>query len=117
MIKCFIHVIYSLTELPDCQVPLAMKPLVIDQILAMAMDPSYDCEAAQLPIAILFNVTESPGAHRFIVRKGVVKNMLEVCRLKQEMFNEQQLSDSLQAQRRKKNHLTALKYETHFSIP
>ena len=73
-----------------------MRPLVIDQILAMAMHSSYDSEAAQVPMSVLINVTQSPKAHRFIVRKGIVKKMLQVCELKQTMIGEQQLSQSQQ---------------------
>ena len=87
---------YSLTELPECQVPLAMRPLLIDQILEMAMHSSYDSEAAQVPMGVLINVTQSPKAHRFIIREGVVKKMLQVCELKQTIIGEQQLSQSQQ---------------------
>ena len=73
-----------------------MRPLLIDQILAMAMHSSYDSEAAQVPMGVLINVTQSPKAHRFIVREGVVKKMLQVCELKQTIIGEQQLSQSQQ---------------------
>lgn len=103
---------YSLSELPECQVPLAMKPLVIDQILAMAMHSSYDSEKAQVPISVLINVTQSPKAHRFIVREGVVKKMLQVCELKQTMISEQQLSQSQQGEEGDPMEINVLKYVT-----
>jgi hypothetical protein len=101
---------YSLSELPECQVPLAMKPLVIDQLLAMAMHSSYDCEAAQESMGVLINVTQSPRAHRFIIREGVVKKMLQVCELKQTMISEQQLTQSQQGEKKDPMEITVLKY-------
>ena len=99
-----------------------MKLHVIDQILAMAMHPSYNCETAQVPVAVLILVTQSPGAHRYIVRKGVVKNMLEVCQLKQKMVSEQQSSQSQQGEKEDLMAINVLKYVTiiflyHISPP
>jgi hypothetical protein len=87
-----------------------MKPLVIDHILEMAMHSSYDSEAAQVPMCVLLNVTQSPRAHRFIVREGVVKKMLQVCELKQTMISEQQLTQSQQGEKKDPMEITVLKY-------
>ena len=108
-VSCII-IAYSLSELPDCQVPLAMKPLVIDRILEMSMHPSCNCEEAQEQMAILVYLTQSPKAHRFIVRRDVVKNMLEVCELKQKMVCSELQSSQPQQAKEDPMEINALKY-------
>ena len=81
---------YSLSELPEYQVPLAMRTDVIDQILAMALHHSaYDCFTAILSMQIILNLTQSPETHTFIVRREVVEKMLEICEQRHRMITEQ----------------------------
>ena len=59
--------------------PLAMKTDIIDQILAMALHPAYDCYTAKVSVDVLLNLTQCPLTHAYIVRREVVENMLEIC--------------------------------------
>ena len=100
--------ICSLSELPECQVPLAMRTDAIDQILAMAVHPAYDCKTAIVSVAMIQCLTQSPEAHVYIARKEVVKNMLEMCELKQKIVSEQ-LSQSRQGEKEDTMEVNALK--------
>ena len=73
----------SLSELPECQLPLAMRTDVIDQALAMAMHPVYYNKTGTLSAGIILFLTQSPEAHAYIARKEIIQNMLEICELKQ----------------------------------
>ena len=100
---------YSLSEVPDYQVPLAMRTDVIDQILAIAMHPAYDCNTAAVSVAMIQCLTQSPEAHVYIARKEAVENMLQMCELRQKMVSDEQ---SL-AQEAEKEHavmINTLKY-------
>ena len=90
--------LYSLSELPECQVPLAMRTDVVDQMLAMALHPAYDCKMAVVSVTTIQSLTQSLEAHVYIARTEVVENMLEVCEQKRKIISEQ----SLQYQQRKK---------------
>ena len=79
-----------------------MRADVIDQILAMAVHPAYDCSTARVSANMIQCLTQSPDAHAYIARKEVVKNMLEICeqKQKQKIVSEQ---SSLSRQGRKEN--------------
>ena len=76
-----------------------MKTDVIDQTLAIAMHPSYDCYTAKVSVDVIINLTQSPKTHTYIIRREVVENMLKVCEWRQKMISQQ----SLWAQQRKKD--------------
>lgn len=91
--------------------PLAKRPEVMNQILAMALHPVYDCNTAIVSAAMILCLCQSPEAHVYIARKEVVEKMLGMCELKQKQVNEQ----SMQSQQGKKEDtivINALKYVT-----
>ena len=104
----------SLSELPECQVPLAMKTDVIDQVLAIALHPAYGCKMAYVSASILLNLSQSTKAHTYIVRREVVEKMLEMCELKERMVSEQS-SQSRQGEKDDPIAVNALKYVKFFS--
>ena len=75
-----------------------MRKDVIDQVLAIAMHPSYDCETAMESMSIILNLTQSPESHTYIIRREVVESMLKVCEQRYKMINQQ----SIRIQQRKK---------------
>ena len=77
---------YSLSELPECQVPLARRTDVIDQVLAIVLHPAYDYENAE---TLILNLVQSPEAHTFIVRREVMEKMFEICEQRHKMVNHQ----------------------------
>ena len=86
-----------------------MRTDVINQALAIAMQPLPDCETATSSAAMIQCITQTPEVHTYIVREEVVQNMLKVCELKQKMVSEQ----SLQSQQEEKEDpmaVNALKY-------
>ena len=97
---------YSLTELPECQVPLAMKTDVINQALAIGLHPAYDWYTARVSVELLLNLAQSPETHTYIVRKEVVESMFEICKQRHKMINRQ----SSLSHRRKKGVVNVLKY-------
>ena len=86
-----------------------MKTDVIDQILAIALHPTYDCKMAYVSASIFLNLTQSPEAHTYIVRREVVEKMLGMCELKQKMVSEQ-TSQSRQGEKDDPIAVNALKY-------
>ena len=94
--------------------PLAMRTDVIDQTLAIAMHPAYDCKTAIVSMSMILCLAQSPEAHTYIARKEIVENVVEMCEQKQKIVSEQS-SDSSQSQQRKKEDpmvVNALKYVT-----
>ena len=91
---CCCHT-YSLSEHPECQVPLAMRMDVIDQMLAMALHPAYDCYTAKTSVDVILNLTQSPETHAYIIRSEVVESMLEVCEQRYKMINQQSIWSQL----------------------
>ena len=91
MYSCYLA-FYSLSELPECQVPLAMRTDVIDQTLAIAMHPAYDCKTAIVSVSMILCLAQSPGTHAYIGRKEVVEHLLQMCEMKEKIVSEQQPS-------------------------
>ena len=91
--------------------PLAIRTDVIDEILAIALHPAFDCYAAKLSVDVLLNLTESPEAHTYIIKRENLKKMLEICERKQIMVREQ-TSQSLQGKKEDPMVANVLKYVT-----
>ena len=83
----------------------------MDQILAMALHPIYDCHTAIVSAAMIVCLCQSPEAHIYIARKEVVEKMLEMCDLKQKLVDEQ-LSQSRQEKSDDTIMVNAFKYVT-----
>ena len=87
----YIH-FHSLSELPECRVPIAKRTDVIDQTLAMAVHPAYDCKVAIVSVTTILCLAQSPESHVYSTRKEVVENMLEAREQKQKIVSDQQSS-------------------------
>lgn len=88
LIIIFFLLLYSLSEIPECHVLLAMRIDVIHQVLAIALHPAYDCTTAIVSVTMILNLTQSPEAHTYIVQKEIVEKMLEICEKKQKIVSE-----------------------------
>ena len=66
-----------------------MRTDAIDQTMAIALHPVYDCKTAIVSASLILCLTQSPEAHPHLVRREVVEDMLEVCALKEKLVNEQ----------------------------
>ena len=86
-----------------------MKRDVIDQTLAVALNPAYDCKLAYVSASIFLNLTQSPEAHAYIVRREIIEKLLEMCELKHKMVSEQS-SRSWQGEKDDPIAVIALKY-------
>ena len=75
-----------------------MKTDVIDQVLAIALHPAYDCYTAKVSVELILNLTQSPETHTYIIRREVVETLLEVCEKRHKMIDLQ----SSQSRRGKK---------------
>ena len=89
--------------------PLAMRTDVIDQTLAIAVHPAYDCKTAIVSASMILCLAQSLEAHTYIARKEVIENMLQMCELKQKIVSEQ-LSQSYQGEKEDPMAVNALKY-------
>jgi hypothetical protein len=88
-----------------------MRTDVVDQTLAIAMHPSYDCKTAIVSASMILCLAQSPGAHAYIAKKEVIESMLKICELKQKMVSEQQSSGSFQGEKEDPMAVNALKYD------
>ena len=93
--------------------PVAMRTDVIDEILAIALHPAYDCKMTLVSASIFLNLTQSPETHVYIVRREVVEKMLEMCELKQKIVAKQVLS---QGEQEDPMAVNGLKYVTITSL-
>ena len=86
-----------------------MRTDAVDQILAIAMHPVYSCKKAKGSMVIIVNLTQSPEAHTYLVRRDLVENMLNVCEQRHRIIIQQ---SSLSQQRKKENPMVVnvLKY-------
>ena len=95
--------------------PLAMRTDVIDQMLAIALHPAYDCDFAITSVTTIQSIVQSPEAHVFITWKEAVENMLEICEQKQKIVSER----SSEFQQRKQEDpmvVSALRYVLMFML-
>ena len=99
----YITLLCSLSELPECQMPIAMRADIVDQTLAIALHPYCECRTAMVSVNVILNLIQSPETHVSIVRKEVVEKMLEI----QKMFDEQSLAQSSSEDQME---ISALKY-------
>ena len=64
-----------------------MRTDVIDQVMAVALHPAFDCKLAST--SLILCLTRSPEAHPHLVRRKVVEDMLEICCFRQMLVSEQ----------------------------
>ena len=86
-----------------------MRTDVIDQILAMALHPAYDCKRAKVLMEMIFDLAQSPETHIYIIQREGLEKMLEICEKRCKMVIKQQ------SQQKKKEDLmkiNILKYVT-----
>ena len=76
-----------------------MRTDVIDQILAMALHPAYNCNDATISVCVILNLTQSPETHTYIIRREVVEKLIKVYELRHKMANER-LSQTQQGQKK-----------------
>ena len=89
--------------------PLAMRSDIIDQALAIAMQPTYTCCTAKVTAAMIQCLTQTRETHAYVFRKEVVESMLKICEQRHEMIN-QQPSQSPQGKMEDTMMVNALKY-------
>ena len=78
-----------------------MKTDIIDQVLAIALHPAYDCDTAKVSVELILNLTQSPETHTYIIiRREIVETLLEVCEKRHKMIN---LQSSQTCQRKKED--------------
>ena len=87
-----------------------MRTDVIDQILAIALHPAYDCNTAIASVTTIQSLVQSPEAHVYIARNVVMENMLEACEKKQKIISDQQSFQSWQRKQEDPMVVKALKY-------
>jgi hypothetical protein len=97
-------------------VPLAVRTGVIDQTLAMALHPVYDCSTAKFCVETILNLTQSPETHPYITRREVVEKMLEICEQRHKTLD--QLSPLFQQTKKTDPmEINVLKYVAAPSLP
>ena len=69
---------FSLSELPENHVPLAKRSDVIDQVLAIALHPAYDCNITIQCAGFVMNLAQSPDAHPYLIRTEVMEDMFKM---------------------------------------
>ena len=84
---------YSLSELPECQAPLAKRTDVIDQILAIACCSDYNIIAPIVSVNMIMCLAQSPGAHPYLVRTEVIEDLLKIHSLREKVIEEQPLAE------------------------
>lgn len=80
---------YSFSELPECQVPLAKRTDVIDQILMMACCSHYEIIVPLVSVNMIMCLAQSPGAHPYLVRTKVIEDLLKIHTLREKISNGQ----------------------------
>ena len=100
---------YSLSELPECQLSIAMRSDVIDQILAMALYPAYNDQVAIVSLVTIQCLTQSPSAHIYITQRKVIENVLKIIEQKHKTVSQQPLQ-SQQDSKEKYLMVIGLKY-------
>ena len=90
--------------------PLARRRDVLDQILAIALHPSSDCETTFVSASIFINLAQSPETHTYIAGRETMEKILEMCELKQKMVSGQ-TSQSQQGNNKDAMEANALKYD------
>ena len=93
-----------------------MRSDIIDQALAIAMQPTYTCYTAKVTAAMIQCLTQTRETHAYVFRKEVVESMLKICEQRNKMIN-QQPSQSPQGKMEDTMMVNALKYVKYFILP
>ena len=93
-----------------------MRTDVIDQTLAMALHPAYNCKKAMVSVCMMLNLTQSAETHTYIIRREVVEKLIEICELRHKMANER-LLQTQQGEKEDPMEVNVLRYVTVILYP
>lgn len=91
-----LNLFYSLSELPGNHVLLAKRLDVVDQVLAIALHPAYDCNITIQCAGLVMNLAQSTAAHPYLIRTEVIEDMLKMNKQSQDRGEEQTAIKTLQ---------------------
>ena len=89
VLSFILRLFYSLSELPENYVPLAKRFDIVDQVLAIALHPAYDCNVTIQCAGLVMNLTQSPNAHPYLIRTEVIEDMLKMNKQSKDRGEEQ----------------------------
>lgn len=69
--------LYSLSELPECQVPIASRSDILRQTVHIALSPTYSCPTAALSSEVFLCLAHAPATHQHIASDYVISGMLK----------------------------------------
>ena len=69
--------LYSLSELPECQLPIASQPDILKQTVHIALSPSYSCPTAALSSEVFLCLAHTQATHQYLASDYVISGMLK----------------------------------------
>lgn len=69
--------LYSLAELPECQLPIASRSDILKQTLHIALSPSYSCPTAALASETFLCLAHYPATHQYLASDYIISGMLK----------------------------------------
>lgn len=88
------NLFYSLSELPECQLSLAQRSEITEQVLRVAMSTLFDCKTAIISASYLLCLAMCLSTHEHLLQPKLVSRMLEVCTMRREICDDQDIRDA-----------------------
>ena len=85
-----------MSELPECQLPLAQQKDVLQNALYISLSPCYTSKLSIVVASFLLCLSQSAATHPYLSQPDIVAALLEVCQLRKDAQNQQE-HDSIQA--------------------
>ena len=77
---CFFHLSFS--ELTECQVPIASRIVVLQQVICISLSECFSCSTSVLVAEVFLCLAHSPQTHQHLMVHGVIDGLLEACRMR-----------------------------------
>lgn len=86
----FFFSLFSFSELPECQLQIASRPCVLEQVLCVSMSEQCPCSTSVVVAEIFVCLAHSTTTHQYLSKPHIVEGLLQVYEMRSKCDNGQQ---------------------------
>ena len=82
---------FSFSELPECQLQIASRPYVLEQVLCLSMSEKCQCSTSVVVGEVFVCLAHSMATHKYLSKPHILDGLLEVYSMRCEHSDDGQL--------------------------
>ena len=71
--------LHSLSEVPECHLPIAQRADVLRQALDMSTSYLYTCKTSVVAVSVFICIAQSYDTHKYVATPGILERLIACC--------------------------------------